>query len=100
LKPYFSIQHSTLSIALFRPRWPLVLLRHGTYTLELELLQAPALVFCVLVQFRPHLGRLTGRQRFLMIKYVVDESTTSTDAPLVIVLNFFDELKRLAPAKR
>jgi hypothetical protein len=39
-------------------------------------------------------------KRFLMIKDLASESTTSTDAPLVMVLNFFDELKRLGPAKR
>src|SRR5262249_50883316 len=39
-------------------------------------------------------------KRFLMIKDSGTESGTSNDAPLVIVLNFFDELKRVAAPKR
>ena len=39
-------------------------------------------------------------KRFLMIKDVAAESTTASDPPLVVVLNFFDELKRVAPARR
>jgi Tol biopolymer transport system component len=39
-------------------------------------------------------------QRFLMMKDLAAESTASIHAPFVMVLNFFDELKRLAPPKR
>jgi len=39
-------------------------------------------------------------KRFLMIKEIVDESSRDAGPPLVAVLNFFDELKRLAPPKR
>jgi serine/threonine-protein kinase len=39
-------------------------------------------------------------KRFLMIKEIVDESSREAGPPLVAVLNFFDELKRLAPPKR
>jgi eukaryotic-like serine/threonine-protein kinase len=38
--------------------------------------------------------------RFLMIRDQTTASGTSTDAPLVVVLNFFDELKRVAQPKR
>jgi eukaryotic-like serine/threonine-protein kinase len=38
-------------------------------------------------------------KRFLMIKDLGSE-TTSTDAPLVVVLNFFDDLRRIAPATK
>jgi hypothetical protein len=37
-------------------------------------------------------------KRLLMLKNPETGSRRSTDAPLVIVLNFFDELRRLAPA--
>jgi len=39
-------------------------------------------------------------KRFLMIKDLTIESGTPNDPPLVVVLNLFDELKRLAPPKR
>ena len=39
-------------------------------------------------------------KRFLMIKDLASDSPTSNDAPLVVVLNFFDELKRIAVPKR
>ena len=39
-------------------------------------------------------------QRFLMIKGMSGEAAASSGPPLVVVLNWFDELRRLAPPKR
>jgi hypothetical protein len=39
-------------------------------------------------------------KRFLMLKDIEANQPESAGPPLVAVLNFFDELKRLAPPKR
>ena len=39
-------------------------------------------------------------QRFLMIKEIVPQDASTPAAPLIVVLNWFDELKRLVPTGR